>query len=277
MFKGRSIWYLSLFLAVTCAAFFAVECATWAASGMQSSLETFMGRAPEPSRKSRTIKYDWDLSREQFVVAKPANYSSGKKYGLLVYISPSDNTELPKEWEAVLARRDMLYISPVNAGNEQDTARRLGLAVAAALSMQKKYSIDQSRIYVSGFSGGGRMATALGYLHPEIFSGAIGVCGATFIREVPLKKATHQVSVPYTVIIRDPFVDEAKVMRTVRFALVSGSGDFRYGHMLDIFDGGYKPGGYQAKFFDQKGMGHSLCSGSTLTKVLTFIDHKQGW
>lgn len=240
---------------------------------MEVFQERFTGNAPQPKHKSPGLDYDWAVSIESFIVARPWDYNPQKKYGLLVFMSPADKgVEPPKDWLEILRDKDLLYIAAENNGNTVSDIRRQGLGVVSTLLMQKKYNIDPSRIFVAGMSGGARTANAMVYRHPEIYKGLVAICGACFIRDVPLNKATHERDVPYTVILDESIIKEDVVKKNVRFALITGTKDFRYGHVLDIFNGGYQPSGYQAKFFDVPDMGHSLCSGPILKDALDYIE-----
>jgi hypothetical protein len=58
----------------------------------------------------------------------------------------------------------------------------------------------------------------------------------------------------------------------VRFALITGSGDFRRGNILDIFNGGFAREGFQARLFDIPGMAHDTADPQTLSAALDFLE-----
>jgi hypothetical protein len=66
--------------------------------------------------------------------------------------------------------------------------------------------------------------------------------------------------------------DEIANAHTVRFALITGSQDFRRGNILDIFNGGFSPDGFKARLFDVPGMPHDTADGQTLSAALDFIE-----
>jgi poly(3-hydroxybutyrate) depolymerase len=43
--------------------------------------------------------------------------------------------------------------------------------------MRQLYSIDEQRVYASGYSGGGRITSGLALLYPEVFGGGFSVYG----------------------------------------------------------------------------------------------------
>lgn len=230
-----------------------------------------------PDRHDQHVKYDLVPSSEHFFVHVPAGYSDQGAYGLVVFVDAGDeeNGE-PEGWQPVLDGRKLLYIAPQNAGNDQDVDRRMGLAVMAAQEMRKHYRIDPRRVYVAGFSGGARMADWLGFYQFDVFHGTIQNCGADFYVHVPQVVASSQLDTgghPYGTIDAD--AEEVAGARTVHFALITGSNDFRRGNIVDIYNGGFAQYGFQAKLFDVPGMSHDAADPVTLSAVLDFIDPKQ--
>jgi poly(3-hydroxybutyrate) depolymerase len=65
-------------------------------------------------------------------------------------------------------------------------AIRACLALDAAAAIKQRYAIDTSRLYVAGFSGGGRMSSMLGMLYPEVFAGGIYMDGVNYYKDIPV-------------------------------------------------------------------------------------------
>jgi hypothetical protein len=234
----------------------------------------FAGLGMGPALRNLHINYAVDPNVEQFFVHVPDDYTGEIPYGLVVFIdADSDSRQLPDGWQTVLDGRKFLYIAPQNAGNNQYGATRMGLAVLAALEMMKHYQIDPSRVYVAGFSGGARMAGLLGFYQADVFKGTIQNCGADFYRPVPIQDATSSVDTagnPYGRF--EATSDEITRAHAVRFALITGSRDFRRGNILDIFNGGFSQDGFKAKLFDVPGMPHDTADAQTLSAALDFIE-----
>lgn len=227
------------------------------------------------ANESRKIDYDLEPRRERFYVHVPQGYTERADYGLVVYIHPGDQiTEEPQGWAALLDARKLLFIAPQNAGNEQDVARRLGLAVLSATAMMHRYRIDPARVYVAGWSGGARMAGLVAFFQPDLFHGTIQSCGADFYLHVPQIFATSEADTngnPYGFFdASSAEIENAK--RQVRFALITGSNDFRHGNVLDIFNGGFAKAGFRARLFDVPGMGHAPAEATVLASALSFVD-----
>jgi hypothetical protein len=236
----------------------------------------FGGPSLTPKRLSSHVAYNLDPTKERYLVHVPTGYSGKDSYGLIVFIDASDElNSLPAGWEAALDVRKYIFVAAQNSGNDQARGRRLGLAVLGALEVAKQYRIDPNRVFVAGFSGGARMAGMLGFYQSDLFRGTIQNCGADFYRSVPIALATSQVDTvgkPYGLL--EASQEDVVAAKQVRFALVTGSGDFRRGNILDIFHGGFKRDGFQAELFDVPGMGHDICRGETLIRILDFLEDR---
>jgi len=234
----------------------------------------FGGANLTPQRLSPHIAYNLEPSKERYLVHVPASYSGADPYGLVVFIDASDEiSSLPAGWEIGLDSKKYIFLAAQNSGNDQLRRRRLGLAVLGASEIVRRYRVDPQRVLVAGFSGGARMAGMLGFYQSDLFRGTIQNCGADFYRSVPIVQATSQVDTagkPYGVL--EVSQGDVAAAKQVRFALVTGSGDFRRGNILDIFHGGFESDGFQAKLFDVPGMGHDTCDAETLMRVLNFLE-----
>jgi hypothetical protein len=129
-----------------------------------------------------------DLSREQFAVAVPHVKPAGG-YGLVVFVAPWDAADPPRGWVTVLNAAGFIFAGAARAGNDQNVvARREPLALLAEQNIAAHYPLDPGRIYISGLSGGSRVALRLALGYPDIFRGAILNAGSDPIgsAEIPL-------------------------------------------------------------------------------------------
>ena len=227
------------------------------------------GELPQIPDRVPQATYDFDLTKEKFYLCVPPNYRGTEPFGLVVFLHAGDEMNVPPDWKPVLVKRKLLYIAPQNIGNAQPINRRIGMAVVAIRKMMELYKVDPKRVYVAGFSGGARMACATALLHPDLVTGVFPICGAEFPDAVPKVKATRDD--PYGVFPCDPKLVE-KAKKNVAFVLITGPKDFRYGNMLDIYNGGFLPQKYRAKFFDVPGMGHQLAPGQVIDRAVDWLD-----
>lgn len=111
--------------------------------------------------------------------------------GVLVFVNPDDSGEPRQDWEAVLDARNLIWISPLRFGNDKPSAQRVLAALLGLALVQKEHTVDSSRIYVSGMSGGGRIASKTITKFPHLFTGAIYIVGVDYWTraEDPLRAA----------------------------------------------------------------------------------------
>ena len=203
----------------------------------------------------------------------PSNYNGREDFGLIVFI-PADNAfaALPPGWDEVLADRKMLFVAPLKAGDDQPVDRRYGLAVLAEGEMLIHYRVDPSQCLRGDFPAE-RIANHLGFYQSDVFHGTIQDCGADFYRHVPQTHPLAPDTPPgeYGLFSASPLeVDNAR--QNVRFALITGSRDFRHGNILDVYEGGYADDGFAAKLFDVPDMSHAYCNAETLARAIVFVD-----
>jgi hypothetical protein len=132
----------------------------------------FSASAPYSSRAavSRHFGYtsampDYNVTNELFQAIVPASQSTNTNtpWGLLVWISPSDEPRIPSDWDAELEKRQLILVGAYRSGNGRQPVDRFRLALDATYNICRRYKVNRDRIYVGGFSGGGRIASMLGF------------------------------------------------------------------------------------------------------------------
>lgn len=114
-----------------------------------------------------------DLAQESFTVYVPAD-APPQGYGVLVFISPSENVGLPAGWASVLDKYHVIFVSASRSGNNENVLdRRVPLALLGAYNIAQRYPIDKDRVYLGGFSGGSRVAMRVGLAYPDLFRGVL--------------------------------------------------------------------------------------------------------
>jgi hypothetical protein len=245
--------------------------------GAQSpdKIESFSGGIPVNLARSKSINYDVDLTNQPFEIHVPENYDGSQPFGLVVFIPSADRTaHVPSGWDKVLEARRLLLVVPQKAVNTMEEADRLGLGVIAAQKMQERYKVDGRRVYAAGISGGARAACALGIYQSDVFTGTIQSCGTEFphpvarVKAIPLDRDHGEI---YGV-LKASGEEVQRSRDRVRFVIVTGSGDFRYANLLDIYNGGFVRDGFKATLIDVPGMKHEVCGADALARALDFIE-----
>lgn len=125
----------------------------------------------------------YDSTKQQYELFVPPNYNPKQAYPVVLFISPGDGPGGWKNWEPVCKKQNIIFASPHGAGNNVQTPRRVRIVLDVLDDIRKNYSTDPDRTYVSGFSGGGRIACGVAFALPEYFGGAAPVCAAGDLRD----------------------------------------------------------------------------------------------
>ena len=133
----------------------------------------------------------------------PDSYQPKTPAGLMVYISPSTSGEIPRRWKSVMDKHNIIWIAASRSGNRVMVVRRAVFAIVAPTLAGKHYKIDRNRIYLSGFSGGGKVAGMVAADFPHLYKGAIFICGIDSLdkhppRQFELFRQNHYVFVTGT-------------------------------------------------------------------------------
>ncbi|GAA6169250.1 hypothetical protein NBRC116591_30610 [Sessilibacter corallicola] len=183
----------------------------------------------------------------------PENYSPENPPGLLVYISPGNSGEIPDDWQDIMDELNLIWIGADNSGNNVDTHKRLTYALLAPRAIaHNRYPVNPDRVYLSGFSGGGRVASLLASDFPSIFKGAIYNSGANkWLNMTP---------------------EKLEVMKNNRYVFITGREDFNLNDTKRVYRFYKKAGLENLKLKVISRMGHDNPSQKNYAQAIKFID-----
>jgi len=222
-------------------------------------------------RDFRDAPGDYDLADEPFELYLPPPDDSGEPWGLLVWISPFETGGMPEAYRPILDRHRLIGVSPLDAGNERNLAHRLGLALDAAHNVMAQYDIAPDRVYVAGFSGGGRCSSWLAMNWPDVFPGAIPTCGCDFYRPM---KVPDQPGKFWRATFHAPLAPQLLAARTrSRFVLLTGEQDTNRLQTHTIFTQGFQRDGFRyATYMEVPGLGHAPAPPEWFEKAIIELD-----
>lgn len=214
-----------------------------------------------------------DLAKEKFQIIVPATYKHTERWGVFIWISPGDTPAIPADWEPVLAARKLLFAGAFKSGNPRSIFDRIRLAVAANTGLRERFNVDGRRVYISGFSGGGRVASMMGVAYADMFSGSMPFMGVNFYEDIP----TGDGKTSY----RANFIPDRDVLaiarKACRYALVTGEKDFNRPGTKAVFEEGYKKEGFASVvYLEAPGVGHNLPPAAWLERGFDFLDEGKG-
>jgi len=210
----------------------------------------------------------YTLAKEKFEVIVPETYTNDLSWGLLVWVSPGPTPAIPVDWPDILARHKLLFVGAYNAGNDRNAADRMRLALDGSYNMRLRYRISPRRIYVAGFSGGGRVASRLGVAFSDVFTGTIPICGVNFYMTIP---AGGDQVWPPDFKTQPRYLTPAKT--NGRFVLVTGDNDVNRAQTEATYEHGFKEYGFtHVQYLQVSGMGHAIPPAEYLHRALIFLD-----
>jgi poly(3-hydroxybutyrate) depolymerase len=213
---------------------------------------------------------DYRISEETYAAYVPPDYHGDAAYGLLVWVSAGERGDMPKGWEALMDKHKLIWIGAHRSGNEHNlTGRRMPLALDAVFNMTKKYNIDPNRVYVSGDSGGGRVASILAMHYSEVFSGGIFVVGVEYWEPLPVTGRPGQFWRPMP---KPQLTYLALARKRGRYVLLTGDHDGNRAQTYDYYENGYKKKLRHVLYIQVPGMGHEMPPMEWYEKAIVFLD-----
>lgn len=195
---------------------------------------------------------DYKSTDQTYELFVPPKYDKRQTWPLILFISPSQNSSAFRNWQQVCQREGVFFAGPHKAGNDTDMRQRVRIVLDVLDDVRRKYRIDPDRTYIGGFSGGGRVACAIGFSLTELFGGVIPVCAAGDLRQESWLKhrAIDRLSVAHITGERD--FNQAEVER------------FRAPILSSV--------GVRSKVWVIPGMGHSVPTGAKLLPVYSWLE-----
>ena len=225
----------------------------------------------ELKRRFRAVKDApaFDLAKETFRVDVPKSYKHDAAWGLFVWVDPSVRPNIPADWGPILAERKLLLVAANNTGNDRSLFDRCRLAIDAVHSMTRRLDVDPARVYVSGMSGGGRVASMLGVAYADVFTGAFPMVGVNFYKPVPTGE-TNKAWLP----IYSPLQEILEPAKTKnRFVLLTGETDFNRENTLRVYREGFKAEAFRhVLYLEVPDMGHARPPANWLARGIDFLD-----
>ncbi len=173
--------------------------------------------------------------------------------GLVVFISPTDSGAIPEDWKPLLIQKNLVWMAADHAGNGASPQRRVLQALYAVQWARKSHTIDPRRIYIAGFSGGGRVATMMAPIYADLFRGGIFIAGANEIAYQPAELARLQKN---------------------RYAFINGEDDFNLAQSQRVYKKLKRSGIDGVRMIEVPGLGHEMPSAHWFAQAIDFLDGK---
>ena len=236
----------------------------------ESNLQAIFERMQYTPKTNGFLGNDYRIDEETYSVYVPSDYTADTAYGLLVWISASERSDMPKKWDALMDKHKLIWIGAHRSGNRHKVpGRRMPLALDAVFNMKRMYHIDTDRIYVSGASGGGRVASILAMHYPDIFSGGIFVVGVEYWEAIPVTGKPGQFWKPMPK-PQSKYLALAK--ERGRYVLLTGDNDGNRLQTKDYYENGYQQTLQHVLYLQVPDMWHEMPPREWYEKAIVFLD-----
>jgi len=198
------------------------------------------------------LRSDANLSWQLYV---PEIYDADYPAGVVVYVSPTQKGGPPRAWNQPLGDKNLIWIGANDSGNRVGVGKRMFLAMLAPKVLAREYALDTNRIYVAGFSGGGKTASRVAVARPEVFRGGIYIGGA---------EAWGTTTPP-------PKLD---IIRQNHHVFLTGSNDFNERLTRRVYTSYKGEGVENCKLIVVQRMGHELPGRSVFIRAIDYLDSR---
>lgn len=222
------------------------------------------GRLRSPSiRFVPTTRY---IEEEGFHVRLPRDYDPRTPAGLVIWISPTPSGEVPRVFNKALDELNLICIGADNSENQRAPADRFQLAFDGMATVMRRYHVDPRRVYVTGFSGGGRMASMMHGAFADMVSGSVPIGGANSYKNVPIGDGRY-----WPAGYRKPPGRIFGLFRRQRMACITGNRDFNYENVQGVVRS-LRADGVNAKVVDIEGLAHTLPDEDGFHEAIVWVD-----
>jgi predicted esterase len=193
----------------------------------------------------------YDSRRQRYQLFVPKDYNPGKLWPLVVFISPGDDPLGWRYWQKPCEEAGALFCAAYGAGNNCPVGPRMRLVLDVLDDVRRHYRIDPDQTYLTGFSGGGRMACSIAFALPEYFGGVAPLCGTN-----PLSRHDY---------LRHRVQDRLSV------AFVTGATDFNRKENEEFMAPLFHDLGIRSRLWVVPKLGHGIPGPDVLAEVLKWL------
>src|SRR5262245_26093216 len=180
----------------------------------------------------------FDSTKQTYELFVPERKDAKKPVPAILFISAGDEPGGWKTFEKTCKDSGFVFIGVRGAGNNVPPPKRVRIVLDCFDDVRKQIPLDPDRTYISGFSGGARMACGIAFALPEYFGGMIPICAGGDLREESWLR--H------------------RLMDRMSAALITGETDFNRGEVERWKGTMWKDIGIRTRVWVQPKMGHAM-------------------
>lgn len=207
--------------------------------------------------REQALSFAPELNPDQdieFLIYVPESWKPGEPLGLLSYITPRRAAILPAGWGAGLEETGMIFIEVNGSGNTRRGTYRAYETLLSTYLIANYYPVDQNRVYIAGFSGGGRMASLLAPRFADLYRGAIFICGVDRL---------------------EPSDEQTELMKQNRYVFYTGRRDQNRRETKSVYTSYKNAGITQVRLIDDNNATHQTPPKRHLVEAIRFLDGEE--
>jgi predicted esterase len=192
---------------------------------------------------------DYDSTAQTYDLFVPRGV---KRPPAILFISPGNDAGAYRSFEKLVKARGFVFAAPHNAGNAVNGRRRVRIVLDVLDDLRRNHDIDPDRTYLAGFSGGGRIACAIGFALPDAVGGVMPLCASGTLRDEPWLRQ--------------------RVLDRLSIAVLTGEKDFNRGEVERLSKTYFDGIGARSKTWTQAGLGHAIPNEKYLGDALAYLE-----
>lgn len=196
----------------------------------------------------------------------PRNYSPRSPAGLLVWVSPVYQGPPPASFFEACDELNLVCVGANGVQNETPLPDRCQMVFDSLATAAARTHIDPARVYITGMSGGGKIASMLWLSFADLFAGSVPIVGLAHYENIPIGDGRAW---PGT--FAPPPRSIAALARLQRCGTITGNVDFNYEPILAAAKL-YERDGYTLRVFTHEGMGHTMPTPADFTEAMRWVD-----
>jgi predicted esterase len=193
----------------------------------------------------------YDSTKQRYQLFVPKNYRKDKPASLVLFVSAGDGQQGWKNWQKFCEQEGVFFAAPLGAGNSTPAGPRTRIILDVLDDVRRQYAIDPDQTYITGFSGGGRMACAIGFALPEYFGGVIPLCGTN-----PISGPTYL---------------RHRIEERLSVAFVTGEKDFNRKENEEYMFPWFQEIGIRSKLWVVPKMDHAIPNASVVSEIHAWL------
>jgi predicted esterase len=195
---------------------------------------------------------DYDSAKQSYELFVPQRPDPKAPLPVVLYISPANQAAGWKSFEGPCKQMGFLFAGVRDAGNDVPIKKRVRIVLDVLDDVRRQFPTDPDRTYLAGFSGGGRIACAIGFALPDVCGGVLPICAAGDLREETW--------------LRQRVIDRLSV------AALTGQNDFNRGEVERWRVPFLQAVGVRARSWVEPNLGHGIPGEKTLAEALRWLD-----